>query len=429
MNEAPQALGALKALSEQIRELQVRSEERLKAQHGRFNIFTTLLEAHDEVRLHTRFIHELLNPQGTHDCENLFLKLFFETLQECKPLQHDDSVTPETWDDYCAQNYQVGKEVRKEQGQLDLLLESASHLLVIENKIWAGEQENQVCRYVEYLESKAGTGHVLYLTLDGKAAESHQGKPYLRISYRDHILDWLERCLLATYDIIPINQVLIQYKQLVKQLTGQHLEVEAMNSIKDFIRKNPAIIDQHASVSDAIEGVKQDLQNEFSRALTKELSETYDIRMRSGMSEDSFGRDSLSGLVITPNTELFTKAPALCDVVIAICQWSALVIGVEAKKGKQGLSQEDELLFERTSLLMKEHRPHASFHLADIKDPLKGTYWPLGWHDLIQGFDGNDSELAKMLDPTYFKSQVESVVADVQQYMELLERCYEEAQG
>jgi hypothetical protein len=429
MNETSQALGALKTLSEQIRELQVRSEERLKAQHGRFNIFTTLLEAHDEVRLHTRFIHELLNPQGTHDCGNLFLKLFFETLQERKPLLHDNSATPETWDEYCVQHYRVGKEERKEQGQLDLLLESASHLLVIENKLWAGEQENQVARYVEYLESKAAAGHVLYLTLDGKTAESHQGKPYLRISYRDHILDWLERCLLATYDIIPINQVLIQYKQLVKQLTGQHLEVEAMNSIKYFIRKNPAIIDQHASVSEAIEGVKQDLQNEFSRALKTELSETYDIRMRSGMSEDSFGRNSLSGLVITPKSDFCTKAHPTCDVVIMICRWEALGIGIEAGNGSQGLRDEEKELFERMLLLLKENEIHEGFHNADRKDPLIETYWPLSWHNLIQGFIGNDSEIAKMLDPTYFKSQVEYVVADVQQYMELLERFYEEAQG
>ena len=85
MSESLKALGKLKVLSEIVRDLQIRSEERLKAQHRRFNLFTTLLSAGDEVRLHTRFLHELLNPAGTHDCGDLFLKLFFETLENRQP--------------------------------------------------------------------------------------------------------------------------------------------------------------------------------------------------------------------------------------------------------------------------------------------------------------------------------------------------------
>lgn len=429
MNKELKTLGALKTLSEQIREFQIRSEERLKAQHGRFNIFTTLLAAHDEVRLHTRFIHELLDPKGTHDCGDHFLQLFFKTLKERPAIDTENLPDREPWDTYCETPFLVGKEVRKSQGQLDLLLESDTHLLIIENKIWAKEQEDQVGRYVDYLESRMPKkGRVLYLTLDGKAAVTHQGKPYLRISYREHIMDWLERCLLATYDIIPINQVLIQYKQLVKQLTGQYLEVESMNLIKDFIRKNPAIIDQNALVLEAIEDVKKDLQYEFSIALTKELSKTYDVSMRSGMSEEGFGRDPFSGLVITPKADHFTKAQLSFDVVITICRWSALVIGVEAKKGRQSLSKEEELLCERIFPLLREVCKSEGYHLAELKDPLKGTYWPLSWHDLIAGFNGYE-RVTQTLDPAYFKSQVESVIADVQQYMEFLERCYAEVHG
>ena len=107
MTDTQQALGALKTLSGQIHELQLRSEERLKAQHGRFNVFTTLLSAHDEVRLHTRFIYELLNPKGTHDCGNHFLKLFFETLTAHPALSHDGSKSSESesWEDYSEQSF------------------------------------------------------------------------------------------------------------------------------------------------------------------------------------------------------------------------------------------------------------------------------------------------------------------------------------
>jgi hypothetical protein len=75
-----------------LREAQHRSDEHAKATHARFNVFTTLLAPNDEVRLHTRFLHCLLNPKGAHDCGPLFLRLFFETLRDANlsPLDDDD---------------------------------------------------------------------------------------------------------------------------------------------------------------------------------------------------------------------------------------------------------------------------------------------------------------------------------------------------
>ena len=61
----------------------------MKASHERFNVFTTLLDAHDEVCLHTRFLHCLLDPKSCHDCNSLFLGLFFETLTELPCEDHD----------------------------------------------------------------------------------------------------------------------------------------------------------------------------------------------------------------------------------------------------------------------------------------------------------------------------------------------------
>ena len=41
-----------------------------------FNLFTTLLNKGDEVRLHSRFIASLLNPKGLHYQDSLFLEIF-----------------------------------------------------------------------------------------------------------------------------------------------------------------------------------------------------------------------------------------------------------------------------------------------------------------------------------------------------------------
>ena len=87
----PETLEHFRILSQKLRDESIRACERAKATHERFNVFTTLQRQEDEVRLHTRFIHYLLNPDGGHDCGALFLNLFFATLTEHPVLNHAGS--------------------------------------------------------------------------------------------------------------------------------------------------------------------------------------------------------------------------------------------------------------------------------------------------------------------------------------------------
>lgn len=428
MSEAEQALAALKTLSEQINEQQLRSEERLKAQHGRFNVFTTLLAAHDEVRLHTRFLHELLNPEGTHDCGDLFLKLFFETLHAKGALAHDDAALEKDWKHYDQTCRGVGKEVSTQQGQLDLLLEFDSHVLVIENKIWAGEQERQLARYIDYVESQAKAGQVLYLTLDGKAATTHEGKDYLRISYKEHILAWLERCLQATYAIVPVNQALIQYRKVVKQLTGQTLETQAMEPIKKFIRQHPQIITSRESVNQGIAALRVEVRNRFAEALSEALDDTYFVKPRSDMHNNNFGEDAYADLIIRPRANDFT-APHHDAFEIWIenvdARWTGLIIGIESGWKKKRPLREDEKALLQT--IFEKFCAHFNNVCATDKVSWNGTHWPCSWHGLIHPFMENDASFAQMLDEAHFKSQVQKAADGVRDYMKLLEQFYKEA--
>lgn len=75
----------------------------------------------------------------------------------------------------------VRKEVSKPPcDQLDLLLESKIHVLVIENNIHAEEQYRQLAYYIEYVESKKSKiRQVFYLILGGKQAMTDEGGDYL----------------------------------------------------------------------------------------------------------------------------------------------------------------------------------------------------------------------------------------------------------
>ena len=62
----------------ETKRLQKVEEERKRGEW--FNVFNVLGVSTDEVRTHSRFIAELLNPQGSHGCGDEFLKAFIEII-------------------------------------------------------------------------------------------------------------------------------------------------------------------------------------------------------------------------------------------------------------------------------------------------------------------------------------------------------------
>ncbi len=430
-----ETLDALKTLCDKIQELQIRTEERIKAQHGRFNVFTTLLKADAEVHLHTRFIHELLNPKGTHDCNDLFLKLFFETLKASPPLDHEDSPTSESWDDYSKQSYSISKETRKGQGQLDLLLEANSHLLVIENKISADDQEKQVERYIDFVQSqKHKAGQVLYLTLNGKKAETNNGKAYLRISYDKQIMAWLKRCLHATYQIVPINQVLIQYQKVVQQLVGK-TDHKKMETIKDYIRDNLQLIKMHSIIGKAIGELKLEAKQRFADELTESLSDEYHVNPRPGMIEESFAKDPNGGLLIQPKKDDFTADHPFSIWFEAKNSWENYpsYIGIEAKwKQERELTQQEQELLEQQmkELVIQACKDDERLgNPLDLNETWTGTSWPIGRHNVICPFLQDNNSIADYLDDNHLKTVVKEADGKIRSYINILKKAYQQSKG
>ena len=135
---------SLEEVAREIEKIKRARDTHLTATHGRFNLFTTLLQINDEVRLHTRYLTHLLDPQGTHDCGYRFLKSFLEqvglsdlTKQKC--------------------NYVAKEHYTDGDGNIDIYIEFESAIVVIENKIDAQDQDAQLERYWTYANSKVGT--------------------------------------------------------------------------------------------------------------------------------------------------------------------------------------------------------------------------------------------------------------------------------
>ena len=260
-------VSSLLKISGEIDKLEHAREVHLKATHGRFNLFTTLLGAHDEVRLHTRYLTHLLDPKGSHDCGRLFLDAFLEVVSLTENLNGQDCLF-----------------VRKEHGtgglgNIDIYLEFKNAILVIENKIYAEDQQEQLQRYAEYAKSKKKDAvYIFYLTLRGHSpSENSRGtldeNEVSLISYEKEVLGWLEKCLQETYSFININQALQQYKMVIKQLLGNTLEGEGMEEIKKEIEKNTELVRNSKQIRKALQGVEDDCVRLFFKDLESALSE------------------------------------------------------------------------------------------------------------------------------------------------------------
>ena len=75
----------IKSLLSQVKTIAKSYEKLNVANGGNFNIFSVLRIESDEVATHSRFIAELINPQGTHGFKNQFLDVFIKVLEigEC----------------------------------------------------------------------------------------------------------------------------------------------------------------------------------------------------------------------------------------------------------------------------------------------------------------------------------------------------------
>ena len=110
-----------KLLNEIKRVLNTQNEQKKRGLND-YNILTSILKQSDEVRLHSRFLYSMLDPNGAHYQDTLFLQYFMELA-----LGHKEG---------SYSNYRVEKEA----DNIDLLITDGKKYFIIENKIYAPDQ-------------------------------------------------------------------------------------------------------------------------------------------------------------------------------------------------------------------------------------------------------------------------------------------------
>ncbi|MBF1372203.1 MAG: PD-(D/E)XK nuclease family protein [Porphyromonadaceae bacterium] len=220
-----------------------------------YNLFSILSIERYELK-HSALIANLLDPKGSHGCGDAFLRAFFEIALKERAYPFKDCTLPDSYTEYY-----TGPIVGDTGGRIDILVKSSSYGLIIENKIYAGDQDKQLTRYDNYGKETFGAdGYLLvYLTLYGcdaskesTATKSAEEVGYLRLSYAEDILRWLEQCARLAYDKPLVRESLNQYIRTIKQLTYQDMNQENIEEIIDLAVDHPEVVATLSSKRDAI---------------------------------------------------------------------------------------------------------------------------------------------------------------------------------
>ena len=241
-----------------------------------FNIFSILRNEYDEVNLHSKFITELLKDKN-------YGRKFIELLLPIIGVEKINYKRVNIFSEYSI----------KDNGRIDIILkfflEDNKKVVVIENKIYADDQYQQLKRYYDSMLMegyKSEEIELVYLTLAGAepSEDSIKGLPAavrenMRIiSYKDDIITWIEDCIKEVAQVPIIRETLVQYESLLKKITGKGERIMT-EEMKNMILSNKDYLDMVYKLTDVLVKIKQELQLKFWEKLEEKLNNSLNLQL------------------------------------------------------------------------------------------------------------------------------------------------------
>lgn len=263
-----------------------------------YNVFNVLGVDNHELS-HSAFLAELLNPEGSHGMQDIFLKAFIDTIAHGGTQPELDTTHAKVYTEY-----NIGTTTDTTGGRIDILITDRSnadgtpsgHAIIIENKIWAADQPNQLVRYHNFAHEMYAKSVLLYLTLNGdEPSEQSRGNlnapngDYQCISYRNDIIGWLRQCAQLSFDKPRVRETINQYINLIQQLTNQNTTEQ-----KQLIQllTNKENFEQACAIADTMPAAKQYLVETTLREQLKD--DRYEI------TDCNYDRDNFGGISLRP---------------------------------------------------------------------------------------------------------------------------------
>ena len=231
-----------------------------------YSVLETAIKGNEEM-MHSSVIASLLDTRGSHGQKCRFLELFLGCLPE-RFKSFDPSGARTACERY------IGPKTENSGGRVDIC---------IENKIFAGDQEHQILRYVEFLRGRPLNRDgvefpVLYLTPDGHSPSDDStqtdgmqcrcGEDYVCISYRDVIVPWLDKCINEMEEKPHLKEHLATYRDIIKKKV---LGMDRKKDIINIIESAEKNIKAAREISGQLDEIKIDAVTTFWRAIKESI--------------------------------------------------------------------------------------------------------------------------------------------------------------
>jgi hypothetical protein len=256
----------LNSVGQQLEAVRVARERYAIKLSPEFNCFDYIYP--DEMRL-SEIIADLLNPKGKHSQGHSFLSAFLRR------------IGLEEWQDRIG--IQVNTEVQTfNKRRFDIEIKWEDRKLVIENKPWAEDQDNQLSDYIKDLrKGNLGHWHLVYLSGTGQepSDNSISEKELLECKragnitladYENLILPWLDDCK-SVCESERFRWFLGELKLYVlAEFKGEH-DMQERQAVKEQVLKNPDSLKAALEISSAMADIKQELLKTFERQLKEQV--------------------------------------------------------------------------------------------------------------------------------------------------------------
>jgi hypothetical protein len=259
-----------------------------------FNIFETLNLKYKETS-HTKIIAGILNRNGCRGNEDKFLKFFLDEVKnnvekEIKKIEEEfkkESSTDsyrkryEDLKSFCEysekfENARIEAEKTIGNGRVDILITGDNAKIAIENKI---DDVNRPGQLEGYREALGPDPWMIYLTPEGKPPKKYKDNlKLISMSYKDSIINWLERCKEKSVNFSYLRETIAQYINLLKDITGQSRRKDMSDEIIGAMLKN---VKSAFGIFDAVKDVNELKKRIVLRLFVpamKDLAERYGMK-------------------------------------------------------------------------------------------------------------------------------------------------------
>lgn len=267
-----------------------KANESKKRGNNDYNPLKAVQSENDEVNMHSGFLVSLLDTRGEHYQDDLFLKLFLQTLRL------------ENWFGE-TKNAQVFKEYKN----IDIYISNGEKHIIIENKIWSGDQDGQIARYIDEIHANSSDDEndervsyeniaVVYLSpfgrepnpnslclkdknikwqIKGNLLEFNENKvKYKQISYEKDILAWIKECQKEVGNITSLNSALEFYKDIVEIITDK--KDSKMDIAGFFKEKDEKIQQERFKVAFEILNNRNQIIGAYLKQITDNLKKQFE---------------------------------------------------------------------------------------------------------------------------------------------------------